>query len=97
MNVKFNRNKIQLNKMQVKYLGYVVLGDRLKPDSDKIEAVEKMPIPTDVQGIQRVLGTLNFLRAYISNMSVLTEPPREVLKIKVKIGFGGNLKMKPWS
>lgn len=79
-NVKFNRKKIQLNQSQVKYLGHIVSVEGLKPDPDKLEAIDNMPNPTDKQGIQRVLGVLNFLRSYIPNMSALTEPLRELLK-----------------
>jgi len=49
--MKFHRNKIQLKQMQVKYLSHVVSGDRLKPDLDKIEAVERQPNSMDVQSI----------------------------------------------
>ena len=79
-NVRFNRDKIQLNRSSVQYLGHIISQDGMKPDPGKIEAIEKMPAPTDKTGVQRLMGTLNFLRAYIPNMSALTGPLRELLK-----------------
>ena len=46
-NVKFNREMIQHNRSEVKYLGHIVSKDGMKPDTDKIRAIEKVPEPTD--------------------------------------------------
>jgi hypothetical protein len=51
-NVKFNREKIQLNKAEVNYLGHIVSKDGLKPDPEKVKAIHEMPDPKDKQGIQ---------------------------------------------
>ena len=80
VNVKFNRNKVQLNKSEVSYRGHVVSNEGLSPDPDKVRAIEKMPSPTDKTGVQRLLGTLNFLAPYLPNMLVLTQPLRTLLK-----------------
>ena len=39
-----------------------------------------MPCPTDREGVQRLLGTVNFLRSYVPNMSVCTEPLRVLMR-----------------
>ena len=39
-----------------------------------------MPRPEDKKGIQRLLGTLNFLSRYIPNLSTLTHPIRSLLE-----------------
>jgi hypothetical protein len=87
-NVKFNKEKIQLNQTEVCYLGHIVSAEGLKPDPAKILAISNMPNPTDKPGIQRLLGTLNFLRSYIPNMSTLTQPLRCLLKDDVKWYWG---------
>lgn len=88
VNVKFNKEKIQLNRSEVQYLGHIVSKDGLRPDPVKIEAIADMPNPEDKTGIQRVLGCLNFLRSYIPNMSALTEPLRKLLKDDVLWTWG---------
>jgi hypothetical protein len=79
-NVKFNKEKIQLNKTEVRYLGHIVSKDGLRPDPEKVAAIKDMPDPTDKEGVQRLIGTLNFLRSYIPNMSACTEPLRALLR-----------------
>ena len=80
VNVKFNKEKIQLNRSEVKYLGHLVSSEGLKPDPDKVMAIQQMPEPQDKTGVQRLLGTLNFLAPYLPNMSTLTQPLRLLLK-----------------
>ena len=62
------------------YLGQIVSASGLKPDPQKFKAISEMPDPTDKQVIQRLLGSLNFLRGFIPDISQLTEPLRALLK-----------------
>ncbi|KAI4898561.1 hypothetical protein NFI96_021587, partial [Prochilodus magdalenae] len=45
--------KCQFCRKELKFLGYKVLPDGILPDSDKIDAVLKFPVPTDVKQICR--------------------------------------------
>lgn len=38
--------------------------DGLKIDPEKIRAVRDMPIPTDVKGVQRLMGMVNYLSKF---------------------------------
>ena len=89
-NVKFNKDKIQLNQSAVRYLGHIVSAEGLKADPDKVEAITSMPKPTDKQGIQRLLGSLNYLRGFIPNISQVTEPLRVLLKADAAWAWGAN-------
>lgn len=87
-NIRFNKDKVQLDRPEVSYLGHIISKEGLKPDPGKVKAIEMMPEPTDKLGIQRLLGTLNFLRPYLPNMSTLTEPLRSLLKDDVPWSWG---------
>jgi len=39
-----------------------------------------VPPPTDKKGVERLLGTINYLAKFIPNMSTVTQPIRELLK-----------------
>ena len=82
-NIKFNKDKIQFKVSSVKYMGNIITADGMRPDDAKITAISEMPDPTDKAGIQRLLGTVNFLAAYIPNMSEITAPLRSLLKKNV--------------
>ena len=66
-NLKLNSKKLNLRKSDVKYMGYVLSSDGLKPDPDKVKAVSEMPKPTCKQETLSLLGLVNYLaRSFLS-------------------------------
>ena len=57
VNVKFNKDKIQLARSKVVFLGHFVSNEGLKLDPDKVKAISDMPEPTNKAGVQRLLGS----------------------------------------
>ena len=51
--VKLNKKKLKLKCEEVTYLGHLITKDGLKPDPEKIEAVQQMPKPTNVKAVRR--------------------------------------------
>ena len=79
-NVKFNKDKIQFKKTEVIFMGRKIAADGIRPDEAKIAAIVNMPNPEDKEGVQRLLGMLNFLSPFIPNMSSITSPLRNLIK-----------------
>ena len=52
----------------------------MRPDTSKIEAVTKMPRPEDKQGVQRLLGMVNYVAKFARDISEVTALLRELLK-----------------
>ena len=52
----------------------------VRPDQEKIKAITEMPAPIDKKGVQRLLGTVNYLAKFVPNMSTVTDPIRKLLK-----------------
>lgn len=77
-NIKLNKDKLQLSKHEMPYIGHLLTKDGVKPDPAKVEAIMQMPKPTDVKGVQRLLGTVNYLTKFLSNLSNLCEPIRRL-------------------
>lgn len=48
--------KMKLRRNEVPYIGHVLTDKGLKPDPGKIQAMLEMPKPTDVAGVQRLMG-----------------------------------------
>jgi hypothetical protein len=86
--VRFNDSKKQVCKDKVAYLGHVVSKDGVVADKKKIDAVCEMPPPTDVAGVQRLLGMVTYLAKFIPNLSDLTAPLRECLNTEVEWHWG---------
>lgn len=79
-NIKFNKEKLQYCKSQVKFLGHLFDQNGMKLDPSRIEAIQGLKPPTSKKELQRLLGFINYVRSFIPNFSELTAPIRNLLK-----------------
>ena len=63
--LKFNPQKVKLRVQQVTYVGHVFTSEGLKPDPEKVRAIQDMPPPSEKDGGPRFLGTINYLDKFI--------------------------------
>lgn len=80
LNIKFNPNKIQYKKNEIKYLGLKFSEKGVEPDEDRVKAILDLKSPNNLKELQSVLGMVNYLRAFIPNMADIVEPMRALLK-----------------
>ena len=55
-------------------LGHKVSRKRIEMDEAKIEVIDKLPPPTSVKGIRRLLEHVGFYRRFIRNFSKISKP-----------------------
>ena len=67
---------------ELKYLGFVVGGGRLRTDPDKIEAISKIKVPRSAKEIRSFLGTAGWYRRFVKNFATLAAPISDCLKKK---------------
>ena len=77
-NLELNKEKVKLRMTEVPYIGHLLTSEGIKPDPKKVEAVQKMPQPTDVPSVKRFLGMVNYLSKFLPNHSTITEPLRQL-------------------
>jgi len=65
---------------EVPYVGHVLTKDGLKPDPSKIEAIQKLSRPSDVKGVQRIVGLANYLTRFLENLADICEPLRQLTR-----------------
>ena len=75
-----NFDKCVYRQPELSYLGEVITINGVKPDPQKVQAIEDMQTPTNVTELQRVLGLVTFLGRYIPNLSARTAPLRQLLE-----------------
>ena len=74
VSLKFNPKKVKLRVPEVSYVGHLFSAEGLKPDPEKIRAINDMPPPVDKEGVLRILGTANYLDKFIEHKADIQEP-----------------------
>ena len=57
----------------MRFMGHLLTPGGLKADPAKVEAILDMPLPTDVKGLKRFLGMVNYLAKFLPLLSDMTE------------------------
>ena len=82
INLTLNKEKCVFKVKQVTYIGHKLIQKGIKPDDEKVRAINDMPAPTDKKGEERLLGAVNYLGKFIPNLATVTEPIRVLLSMK---------------
>ena len=77
--LKLNPKKLNFKQTSVSYMGHIFSAQGLAADPEKVKAVLQMQCPTDVQGVQRVLGVTNYLAKFTPKLTTVCEPLRCLL------------------
>ena len=81
-NVTLNKEKCKFSQCRVKFLGQIVDESGIRPDPEKVRAVNDLPSPTDVSELRRFLGMVNHLSKFAPHLSDKTKPLRHLLSTK---------------
>src|SRR3954447_706108 len=73
-------------------LGYRISGRAIEVDHAKIEAIEKLPYPTDIKGIRSILDHAGFYRRFIKDFSKISKPLTNLLQKHVPFVFDDDCK-----
>ena len=80
LGIKLNKDKAELRKTQISFLGHLVTKDGLQIEPEKLEAVREMPKPQDVEGVRRFCGFVNYLAKFLPKLSEVLEPTRQLTR-----------------
>ena len=78
--MRLNKEKVCLRQSSVQYIGHILTPDGVKADPAKVEAILQMSHPTDIAGVQRIMGTINYLAKFLPQLSILSEPLRQLTR-----------------
>jgi len=87
-NLKLQPDKCEFLRREVIYLGHIITEDGVKPDPNKIKAVENFPVPKNSKGIKQFLGLAGYYRRFISNFSKTAKPLTDLLKKDITFQWG---------
>ena len=64
-NFKLKPKKCKFFQNEIKYLGFVVKNNTVKPDPEKIKAIEQTKLPQNLKELQSFLGMCNFFGKFV--------------------------------
>ncbi|CAF4396540.1 unnamed protein product [Rotaria sp. Silwood2] len=73
-------NKCHFCKTHLKYLGHIVSKEGIRPDPDKLRAVQEYPVPTKLKAVRTFLGLTSYYRRFIKNYATIAEPLTELTR-----------------
>lgn len=79
-NLKVQIDKCNFFKRESEYLGHVITHKGIKPNPDKISAIQRVEIPKTVKQIRSFLGLTGFYRKFIKDYSKVALPMISRLK-----------------
>ena len=77
-------SKCHFFKSQIKYLGHIVSANGIAVDPAKIKPILDWPFPTNTLGLQQSLGSANYWRKFIPNLSRIAAPLYKLVKKSTK-------------
>ena len=82
--MKLSPSKCEFRKSESTYVGHTLSSEGLKPDFDKLRAVEQMKAPTNKKELQTFLGFVQYLAKFLPNMPDVSAPLRQPLHKEVE-------------
>ena len=67
--LKCNPNKCCIKKQEIEYYGRIITPQGVKPCPKKGKSIAMLAAPKDKQELQSLLGTVNFMSAFIPNLT----------------------------
>jgi hypothetical protein len=91
---KMRKYKLKMNMLKCAFgvsaghfLGFIVHENGIEVDPEKIEAIEKIKEQTCKKDVQSLLGKVNYLRIFISNMAAKFESLLPLVRLKHEKDF----------
>ncbi|KII70617.1 Retrovirus-related Pol polyprotein from transposon 17.6 [Thelohanellus kitauei] len=79
-NLKLKPSKCEFAKKELKFLGFIVSGNGLRPDMSNIEPILSWPTPSCKKDIKSFLGACNYYSKFIKNFANLAYPLYRLLR-----------------
>ena len=77
--------KCHFLQKEIADLGHVITQDGIKPDTRKIEAIQKFPRPKTRTNIKQFLGLIGYYRRFIAGFAKVSKPISQLTKLGVKL------------
>ena len=73
-------SKCHFFRKRLAYLGHIISKDGVAPDPAKLDTVDKMLPPSDINGLRRFLGLTSYYRRFVKDYAHVAEPLTRLLR-----------------
>ncbi|CAL8106073.1 unnamed protein product [Orchesella dallaii] len=73
-NYRLSRDKCELMRDQLEFLGHKISKQGIKPTEAKVETIQNIAVPHDVTSMKSFLGLINFYGKFVHELAELCEP-----------------------
>ena len=87
-NIQISPKKCKLGMQRLEFLGHVVSADGVEPMWDKVEAITKLPRPTNPSEVRSFIGMATYYCKFLDHYSHVKRPLTELTKKEVKWAWG---------
>jgi hypothetical protein len=78
--LKLQPDKCEFLRKEVNYLGHQITEAGVRPDPQKVAAIEQFPAPTTAKQLKTFCGMISYYRQFIPNCSWIASPLYNLLK-----------------
>jgi transposase InsO family protein len=81
--IRLNKDKLELRKDSITFLGHLITTKGLEADPEKIKAVQQMPNPTNVSQLRTFIGMINYMAKFLPDLAETLKPLTTLTKLNV--------------
>ena len=89
MGATVNKKKCVFFADEVEYVGFIIDKNGVRLTPSKIEAICKIPEPTNIKELQSFIGGINYYARFIPNMSSIAKPLYRLIEKDTKWSWNG--------
>ena len=86
--IRLRPDKCKFHVKTVKFLGSIIITDRIQMDKKKVKAIRKWPEPRNLMEVQAFLGFANFYQRFIQGYSQICTPLTKMTKKEQPFHWG---------
>ena len=85
--LKLSPPKATIGTTKADFLGHTISSEGVLPNARKVEALAKMPMPTNIKALRSLMGGLSYYRRFLKSMAKRVRPVTALLKKGVPFVF----------
>jgi hypothetical protein len=84
LKLRISAEKSSFFRPEVKFMGHIVSAQGIRPNKEKVAAIQGISIPTNQKEVRSFLGVVNYYRRFLGNMGGHIGPLNKLLKKNAK-------------